>query len=480
MRWSSKERDTEGTVVKAPSREEHLLLHSTTEHSDGGLPISAQEVIGMQRLAGNQTVLQMLNGEAASSHEGNADPASQSGDVRLHTGTDAANAARAMGVQAFTWGNNIFFAEGKYQPNTKSGRQLLSHEFAHVAQQRSSSSNAAPDAVLESEAQRAETGLYGHVPMQFSSAGGACVQGKADAASHGFWSTVGGAIFSAGEAIWSGIKAVGSGIATAAGAVGSGIKWLGKQLLDKVSGAFGRVMQWIMQLPARVGRLLSGLLHGIATIRPWTLAWWESLVHITTWKHFVFWVGARLIELLEIGGVGEILETISEFIKFNTRALAGREIAIAQKIFGKSINFGLVRIDMHSVVPAFTHRAFTTFHTINAWGDLPDETLIHELTHVWQYERAGAIYMAQAVHAQIQRGGGAYNYGGPDGLKDARAKGRGLLSFNREEQAQIVEDFYRIKNGMSPYVPGGTIADLPLYAHFVKTVSTLSESELLA
>jgi hypothetical protein len=168
-------------------------------------------------------------------------------------------------------------------------------------------------------------------------------------------------------------------------------------------------------------------------------------------------------------------------VKFNTRALSSSQVTIAQKIFGKSINYMLVRIDHHAVLgPAFTGRAFTSFHTINAWGGLEDSVLIHELTHVWQYERAGAIYMAQALHAQIERGLGAYDYGGPDGLKDARAKGKGLMSFNREEQAQIVQDFYLIKHGQPPWVDGGTVADLPLYAHFVKTVSTLSESELLA
>lgn len=50
--------------------------------------------------------------------------------------------------------------------------------------------------------------------------------------------------------------------------------------------------------------------------------------------------------------------------------------------------------------PLFSDRAYTSFHTINNWGtnwgtvasNVPD-TMIHELTHVWQYENAGAIYM---------------------------------------------------------------------------------------
>lgn len=489
MRWSSKKRDEgdAGLALKA-EREESSRSQGSLSARDNGLPVSVQEVIGMQRLAGNQAVLQMLRSDsnpAGKSEAGGQDATGSGtnggvGDVRLHTGPEAARAARAMGVQAFTWGSDIFFGEGKYRPQTKSGMQLLSHELAHVAQQRSSSGSAAGNATLEAEAQRAESG-NGLAPGNFSSAGGVRVQGKADADHKGFWSSVGGAIASAGEAVWGGIKAVGRGIATAAEGVWSGLKWLGTQIFDKIAGVFGRVMQWITRLPVRVGRLLSGLIHGIETVRPWSLAWWESLTHINTWEHFLSWVGARLIDVLEIAGVGEILETVNEFVKFNTRALSSSEVAIAQKIFGKSINYMLVRIDQHAVLgPAFTGRAFTSFHTINAWGDLEDSVLIHELTHVWQYERAGAIYMAQALHAQIERGRGAYDYGGPDGLKDARAKGKGLLSFNREEQAQIVQDFYLIKHGQPPWVDGGTAADLPLYAHFVKTVSTMSDSELLA
>jgi hypothetical protein len=496
MRWSSKKRDEgEGNaaVMSPPGHEGNLRSSSLPTLAQDQLPVSAQEVVGMQRLVGNQAVLQMLPSEPGSAGGGEAvDSGARSsmgalwqkglGDVRIHTGPEATGAARAMGVQAFTRGKDIFFAEGKYQPQTKPGMQLLSHELAHVAQQQSSSGSAVAEATLESEATHAESAMYGQAPTSFSSAGGVRVQGKAESAKkEGFWHSVGGAVAGAGEAIWGGIKAVGSGIATAAGAVWSGIKWLGTQIWDKLTGVLERMMHWVTRLPARVSRLVMGLIHGIATVRPWSLAWWESLTHLTTWEHFLSWVGTRLIDLLEIGGAGEVLETVNEFVKFNTRALSSSEVAIAKSVFGKSIDLMLVRIDEHAALgPAFTKRAFTSFHTINGWGNLENSILIHELTHVWQYETAGAIYMAQALHAQMKRSLDAYNYGGPDGLKNARAKGLSLTSFNREEQAQIVQDFYLIKHGQQPWVPGGTVADLPLYAHFVKAVSTLSESELLA
>jgi len=58
------------------------------------------------------------------------------GDVHVHTDSHAARAARALSARAFTVGNHIAFAEGQYSPQTNSGRGVLMHELAHVAQQR--------------------------------------------------------------------------------------------------------------------------------------------------------------------------------------------------------------------------------------------------------------------------------------------------------------------------------------------------------
>jgi hypothetical protein len=88
----------------------------------------------------------------------------------------------------------------------------------------------------------------------------------------------------------------------------------------------------------------------------------------------------------------------------------------------------------------------------------------------------GAVYAFQALHAQNTPEG--YDYGGAEGLQAAKDAGKGFLSFNREQQAQIVQDYYRIRTGRSPDFGAGTAADLPLYASFVKTVSSLSEAEL--
>lgn len=56
--------------------------------------------------------------------------------VRIHTDSGAQHAARAFGASAFTVGESIGFAPGAYQPSTASGRWLIGHELAHVAQKR--------------------------------------------------------------------------------------------------------------------------------------------------------------------------------------------------------------------------------------------------------------------------------------------------------------------------------------------------------
>jgi hypothetical protein len=56
--------------------------------------------------------------------------------VRVHTDSDAARSADALDADAYTYGNHIAFAQGKYLPKSGAGRRVLAHELAHVVQQR--------------------------------------------------------------------------------------------------------------------------------------------------------------------------------------------------------------------------------------------------------------------------------------------------------------------------------------------------------
>lgn len=54
-------------------------------------------------------------------------------DVRIHVGQEASS----IGALAYTWGTDIHFAPGQYNPHTIHGQKILGHELWHVVQQKS-------------------------------------------------------------------------------------------------------------------------------------------------------------------------------------------------------------------------------------------------------------------------------------------------------------------------------------------------------
>lgn len=57
-------------------------------------------------------------------------------NIRIHTSSQAAALSHQINAQAFTHGNHIFFATGRYAPQTLEGRHLLTHELTHTIQQK--------------------------------------------------------------------------------------------------------------------------------------------------------------------------------------------------------------------------------------------------------------------------------------------------------------------------------------------------------
>lgn len=54
--------------------------------------------------------------------------------VRVHTGGEAARLSQDLSAKAFTIGNDIFFGEGHYRPESDAGKHVIAHELAHVGQ----------------------------------------------------------------------------------------------------------------------------------------------------------------------------------------------------------------------------------------------------------------------------------------------------------------------------------------------------------
>lgn len=57
------------------------------------------------------------------------------GTIRIHTDGHAQRFSADLNADAFTIGNDIFFARNKWNPTAASGRHLLAHELAHTVQQ---------------------------------------------------------------------------------------------------------------------------------------------------------------------------------------------------------------------------------------------------------------------------------------------------------------------------------------------------------
>jgi hypothetical protein len=120
-------------------------------------------------------------------------------------------------------------------------------------------------------------------------------------------------------------------------------------------------------------------------------------------------------------------------------------------------------------------------------------TMIHELTHVWQFDVTGPFYMSEAIHAQVA--GDGYNYGyntgaadvtilvdysgttetinggdamGEGGQDDLAAAAGDFDAFNREQQGQILMHYYvrKVLLGQDPavYAPWQPYVDFVLAA----------------
>lgn len=79
-------------------------------------------------------------------------------DVRVHHDDTADALAQSVSARAFTTGSDVYFAKGEYQPGSSGGDELLTHELAHVVQQRDAPTTgpltvSMPGDALETEAE---------------------------------------------------------------------------------------------------------------------------------------------------------------------------------------------------------------------------------------------------------------------------------------------------------------------------------------
>ncbi|PXW31873.1 UNVERIFIED_CONTAM: hypothetical protein DES50_104282 [Williamsia faeni] len=137
------------------------------------------------------------------------------------------------------------------------------------------------------------------------------------------------------------------------------------------------------------------------------------------------------------------------------RALTTDEIAYARDVFVDSIDYTGIRITRGSIFATGSAVTLgTTIHLKVGWGHFRGDgleltergkfTLIHEMTHVWQYQNGGLAYVPRSLLAQLRatlRGGdrgGAYDW------RSAHQAQRPWARWNPEQQAEAVEDYNKL------------------------------------
>lgn len=288
------------------------------------------------------------------------------------------------------------------------------------------------------------------------------------------------------------VKSIGGGICVAADVVARVIEFVvggaGQAVSDVVEtvGTLGRngldALGGLVAKAAGIGPVLRFVLHWLAVMVSGTF----ELAATAVQALFDLAVGlaAGLIRLV-FGGIGGLLAwdaaTVSRglgdlassiagsvvllagkalaliqaivFMQQGERALTDHERTVLKQVFRSSVALYNVRlVEGFSGLFSVNPRPFTLGNTIYMKGDDPAanlDTVVHESTHVWQFQHAGVRYATDALWAQATISGqGEYVW------EDEASRGRSRwLDFNREAQAQLVQNIWQLGTAPTPPAP---------------------------
>ncbi len=169
---------------------------------------------------------------------------------------------------------------------------------------------------------------------------------------------------------------------------------------------------------------------------------------------------------------------------FRPRPLTAQEIREARKVFGEQVDYQKVLIFEGNEVPnriddigrwlkrmpkrdrlvknAITFGNWCLFGRLIQTQRAHDMGwLVHELTHVWQFQHMGWRYLLEALQSHRKSGAKAYDFGGESGLEQHRRIGTRFTDFNLEQQGDIAKHYYRrLAEGKDPGIWGFYIRQL--------------------
>jgi len=252
--------------------------------------------------------------------------------------------------------------------------------------------------------------------------------------------------------------------------------WLKERLRD----AWLWPLNLVRDFPARSGRLITTLFTGGKALLFAPLVAWRTLRQQTfrdrskQWaRQTGIWLHLLLVQLFDLVGGPEICQFVMH-LGMHTSPLTTAERTAVQPIFGRNnLRYQDVRVAQGGILNLiFRHNgglAFATWYTIHlprernrtggggkGNGRQNPSLLIHELTHLFQYHHVGSRYLGEAIYYLVTTQRDCYQYGGASGLKSSWQQGKKLCQFNREQQAQIIQDYFekiQAEQDVSAYLP---------------------------
>jgi hypothetical protein len=232
----------------------------------------------------------------------------------------------------------------------------------------------------------------------------------------------------------------------------------------------------VRDLPLRSGRLLRTIWQGVqglvqfapevvSAIRKKELGNWLRVLpgRLARWLHLL------LVGLFDLVGGPEIAQFLMHLITHTTPLTADEIAAMASVLGPTALRYGDIRVAAGGLFDWIFkwngNLAFTTWRTMNFPRNgrhtrTNISIIIHELAHVYQYEQVGSRYLGEAIYMLIKTKRDCYNYDGESGLKIAHKANKNFLIYNREQQAQIIQDYYmRQQKGLDTQIYDPFIQD---------------------
>jgi len=177
---------------------------------------------------------------------------------------------------------------------------------------------------------------------------------------------------------------------------------------------------------------------------------WNYLGNRTAWLigDITSSIGDKIDEIVPVVG-GVAGDLIGNPLNDTTTHLSEEQIEGLREIFGDSIRYDEVVINDSSLLADLNSnfnengnsRPFVLGNTINSDGTLDDRELIHEMMHVYQYNRFGWDYLTMAGENRNYD----YDYSELERIaNDPNISGLRLDQFGLEQQGEIVADYYEL------------------------------------